>query len=180
AFRLTNKYNTPVHISHVRVSCGCVTANTLAHDLQPGQSTSIVAQMDTSRFFGSKSVTVYVQFDRPQWQEVALVVQANSRDDVTIAPDSLAFGQVKRGKGSASTVTVTFLGSAMQVVDVRSESNYVQPVAKELRRTDGEVAYELTARLRPDVPVGKWYTDLWLRTNNPSVPQVRVPLTVEI
>ncbi|HMC66221.1 MAG TPA: hypothetical protein VKI65_14890, partial [Gemmataceae bacterium] len=43
-----------------------------------------------------------------------------------------------------------------------------------------EVAYELTATLRSDTPVGKWYTDLWLKTNNPSMPRVRVPLTVEI
>src|SRR6266849_2624134 len=64
AFRLTNKYNTPVHISPVRVSCGCVSASALATELQPGQSTSIVAHMDSSRFFGSKSVTIYVSFDR--------------------------------------------------------------------------------------------------------------------
>src|SRR5437660_799351 len=42
------------------------------------------------------------------------------------------------------------------------------------------VVYRLTGRLRGDAPVGKWYTDLWLRTNNPSMPQVRVPLTVDI
>src|SRR5205823_8117642 len=122
-FRLTNKFNTPVHIANVRVSCGCVTASALAHDLQPGESTSILANMDTSRFYGSKSVTIYVQFDRPQWDEVQLVVQANSRDDVSLAPESLAFGPVKRGKASASKVTVTFLGnSQMQVLDLRSES----------------------------------------------------------
>jgi hypothetical protein len=28
--------------------------------------------------------------------------------------------------------------------------------------------------------VGKWYTDVWLKTNNPGMPQIRVPLTVEI
>ena len=34
--------------------------------------------------------------------------------------------------------------------------------------------------MRPDTPVGKWYTDVWVKTNNPSIPQVRVPLTVEV
>ena len=30
------------------------------------------------------------------------------------------------------------------------------------------------------MPVGKWYTDVWLKTNNPEYPQIRVPLTVEV
>src|SRR5262249_22108821 len=34
--------------------------------------------------------------------------------------------------------------------------------------------------LRPDAPAGKWYTDVWLKTNNPATPRIRVPLTVEI
>lgn len=180
-FRFTNKYNTPVHVSSVRVSCGCVSASAGTAEVQPGQTGTISANMDTSRFFGSKAVTIYVQFDRPQWEEVHLTVQANSRDDVSISPDSLSFGQVKRGKPSSSKVNVTFLGNGYtQITDLRSESNYVQPVLKELRRGDGEVVYEVAARLRPDLPVGKWYTDVWLRTNNPAAPQVRVPLTVEV
>jgi hypothetical protein len=28
--------------------------------------------------------------------------------------------------------------------------------------------------------VGKWYTDVWLKSNNPDIAAIRVPLTVEI
>ena len=68
----------------------------------------------------------------------------------------------------------------MGVVDVRSESNYIRPALQEVRRLDSEVTYQLSTTLRQDTPVGKWYTDVWLRTNNPALPQVRVPLTVDI
>jgi len=44
----------------------------------------------------------------------------------------------------------------------------------------GEVSYQVSARIRPDTPVGKWFTDVWLSTNDPSMPRLRVPLTVEI
>src|SRR5262249_37066195 len=63
---------------------------------------------------------------------------------------------------------------------VNSESNYIQTTLKNVRRDAGEVSYQLTASLRPDAPVGKWYTDVWLKTNNPATPRIRVPLTVEI
>lgn len=180
-FRVTNKTNAPIHIAGVRVSCGCVSASALQEDLAPGQSTAILANMDTRRFTGPKSVTIYVSFDRPNWDEVHLLVQANGRDDVMLTPESLAFGQVRRGNAPTMNLNVSFLGNSQcRIQDVRSESNYVTPTIKETRRDDGEVAYQLTARIRQDVPVGKWYTDIWLTTNNPSTPRVRVPLTVEV
>jgi hypothetical protein len=180
-FRLTNKTAAPVRLGSIRVSCGCVAATALHSDLAPGQTTSILVQMDTRRFHGIKNVTIYVQFERPQWEEVRLWVQANSRDDFTVTPDTLAFGQVKRATTPAASVIVSFLGNGQwQITGVHSDSNYVQPLLTELRREPAEVAYQLTARLRADAPVGKWYTDLWLQTNNPVTPRVRVPLTVEI
>src|SRR5262245_49411597 len=60
-FRVANKTKYAVNISGVRVSCGCVTAFAQKPLLQPGEETHIVALMDTTRFTGAKSVTIYVQ-----------------------------------------------------------------------------------------------------------------------
>jgi hypothetical protein len=178
---VANKTGGPVSITSVRVSCGCTSATVMRSYLNPGEETAVVARMDTTRFTGVKSVTIYVQFDRPAFEEVRLWVQANARNDFNVAPDSLAFGQVRRGTAAAAAVHVTFYGNGdARVVDVRSESNYIRPSLREVRRQDSEVTYELSGTLRHDAPVGKWYTDVWLRTNNPTMPQVRVPLTVEI
>jgi hypothetical protein len=180
-FRLANKSRTTLNIASVRVSCGCVTATALKGTLAPGEETSVVAQMDTRRFSGVKTVTIYVQFDRPAWEEVRLWVQANSRDDVSVTPDAFTFGRTKRGGAPSSSVTVTFLGgSPAQITGIQTDSNYVQTAVKTLSREDQDVAYQLTATLRPDAPVGRWYTDVWLQTSNPAMPRLRVPLTVEI
>jgi hypothetical protein len=126
-------------------------------------------------------VTIFVQFDRPAVEEVRLWVQANGRNDFNVTPDTLALGQVKRGGTPAATAAVTFYGLGdVKITDVKSESNYIQATVKEVRRQDTEVAYQVTAKMRGDTPVGKWYTDLWVKTNNAALPQIRVPLTVEI
>jgi len=180
-FHLTNKTKQTVHIAGVRVSCGCTSASAVQTELAPGQGTAIVADMDTRRFAGNKAVTIFVQFDRPSWEEVQLKVQANSRDDVTISPESLAFGQTKRGSSPSASVTVAFQGnSRLKITQASCESTYVRTTLKELRRDAQEVSYRLTARVRPDIPVGKWYTDIWLTTDNATTPRVRVPLTVDI
>jgi hypothetical protein len=72
------------------------------------------------------------------------------------------------------------LYNGARITDIERESNYILASAKAVRRDAAEVSYEVTASIRPDCPVGKWYSDLWLKTNNPSMPRVRVPLIVEI
>jgi hypothetical protein len=182
-FRVVNKTKQAVNISTVRVSCGCLTAYASPKTfLQPGEETTIVTTMDTTRFTGAKSVTVYVQFDRPNFEEVRLWVQANGRNDFMLTPDTFAMGQAKRGTAPTSTVRVTIYGNKdAKIESAKGESNYVVPVVKEVHRLDtGEVAYDITAKLRADTPVGKWYTDVWVKTNIASMTQVRVPLTVEV
>ncbi len=49
-----------------------------------------------------------------------------------------------------------------------------------MARGYGDVTYEVAAKVRSDIPAGKWYTDVWLKTNNPAMPKLRVPVTVEV
>jgi uncharacterized protein DUF1573 len=180
-FRVVNNTSGPVSIASVRVSCGCVSASALKNYLEAGEETAILARMDSTRFIGPKSVTIYVQFDRPAYEEIRLTVQANGRNDFNVAPDTLAFGAIQRSTAPVAAVTLTFYGSPdTQITEIKGDSNYIRPSVKTVLRTEAEAVFEVTAKLRPDTPIGKWYTDVWVKTNNPSIPQVRVPLTVEV
>jgi hypothetical protein len=185
-FRIVNNTKQPVHIKSVRPSCMRCSSAQLAGGvsemwLQPGQATAIIAKMDTNQFVGTKPITIYVYFGQPYFQEARLQIQANSRDDVTFSPDNIAFGQVKRGASPESKITIAFPGNGQtKITEIKSDSNYVTPAIKEVKRGAAETVYEVTAKLRKDTPAGKWYTDLWLTTNNASMPKIRVPVTVEV
>jgi uncharacterized protein DUF1573 len=181
-FTVKNNTGQTVTISGVRVSCNlCTSATVLKGQLKSGEETSVSVRMDAGKFLGVKTVYIYVTFSEPQYDEVRLWIQANSRDDVNLTPDTLAFGRVKRGAAAAKSATITFYGGVpSEITGVESESNYVQAKAGAARRGGNEVSYDVSVKLRPDTPVGKWFTDVWVKTNNPSLPRVRVPLTVEI
>src|SRR3954468_21697652 len=83
-FRVVNRTKQAVNVSSVRVSCGCVTATANKTHLEPGEETTIYATMDSTRFVGAKSVTIFVQFDQPSFDEVRLFVQANGRNDFAV------------------------------------------------------------------------------------------------
>src|SRR5260370_20470181 len=69
-FRVKNNTKGDVNISNVRVSCGCTSAWAVKTHLSPGEETAIMAKMDTTRFSGPKTVTIFVQFDAPAFEEV--------------------------------------------------------------------------------------------------------------
>ncbi len=75
-FAIHNGSQAVVHVTELRVSCGCVTARLERPELAPGQDGAILAQMHTDRFVGDKVVTIHVHFDRPEQQEVVLQVRA--------------------------------------------------------------------------------------------------------
>jgi RNA polymerase sigma factor (sigma-70 family) len=83
SFGLVNRTDEPVHIAAVRSSCGCASVQRYQSTLMPGQQSVLAVELDTRRFVGPKTVTFYVQFDRPRVAEVVLTVRADSRPDAT-------------------------------------------------------------------------------------------------
>lgn len=181
-FRVVNNTGGPVTINSVRVSCGrCSSANALARTLAPGQDTAVLVSMMTNQFSGHKEIIVTVQFSQPRFEEVRLTVRASSRDDIAFSPENLNFGQVKRGKEGTAGMLVTFYGApTTQITEAKCDSNYVQASVEEVRRDGGEVTYKINGKVRPDTPPGKWFSDIWLKTNNASVAKLRVPVVVEV
>ena len=109
-FIIKNTTNASITMGTARVSCGCVSASVLKSELAAGESTAVVAYMDTRRIPHAgvlKSVLVYVPFLSPNLEEVTLKVQSIARDDLTFSPDVLAMGTVKKGKKATATTKIT-------------------------------------------------------------------------
>lgn len=180
-FRVKNNTSETVHISGVRVSCGCVSASVLKSQIEPNEETSVIANMDSTRFNGSKSVTVYVSFDKPKFEEVRLLVQAYGRNDFAVSPDNFNFNEIRRGKSAESKITLRFYGFPnLEVVEAKTESHYLKVKYELIKREGNDVIYEATAVVREDIPVGKWFSDIFFKTNVGSIPMVRVPLNVQV
>ena len=183
-FMLTNTSGQELTIGRPRVSCGCVTATVLNPRLAPGQSTAVLAQMDTRRIPRAgelRTVTVYVPFLAPQLEEVQLRVTATARDDLVMTPETLAFGTVQKGQGGKATVRVTVYGNAnWQVINPVSSGAYVKPSVAEVDRQGGQVTYEVSATVDPECPVGNWTADVWVESNAPGIERLRIPVTVAV
>jgi hypothetical protein len=179
-FRIVNKGDKPLHIYNVSVSCGCTQAHAVDNTIPPGKETAVWASMDSSRFYGYKQVTIYVRFDQPQYTELRTAVVATSREDFAYSSTGINFGKVPAGEAKTGAMNITFYRGNLQLLEPSAESSFVVPTLKEVRRTATETVYEVDAKLRPDTPPGLWFTDVWVKTNDPGISKLRVPLTVEV
>jgi hypothetical protein len=183
-FRFTNTTNQTLTLGQPRVSCGCVSASVSQNTVAPGQTAAVIAQMNTNRAGPAgvlKAVTVYVPFVAPSPTEVSLRVQAVIRDDLILSPDTVNLGSVRKGQGAVGQTKVTFLSDPnWQVTEVTSSGAFVKAEAKLESRNGAMVTYVLNASLDKDCPAGYWIADLTLKTNNPAVASVRVPVTVTV
>lgn len=183
-FIIKNTSKDHIKLGTARVSCGCVSASVLKSDLAPDESTAVAAYMDTRRIPTAgvlKTVLVYVPFISPQMEEVTLKVQSIARDDLIFSPETLAFGNVKKGKGATAKMKVTLYNHGnWEVSEVTSTGKFVKGEAKLANRTSTEVTYEVTATLDEGCPVGNWTSDLYLKTNANGLEKVRLPVSVNV
>ena len=154
------------------------------NQVKPGETAAVIAYMDTRRIptpNTTKSVLVYVPFMAPVQEEVTLRVQTVARDDLMMSPDSLAFGTVKKGQEAKTSTKVTFLSDPnWQITDANSTGGYVKAEVKQDSRAGGLVTYEVTAILDKDCPAGNWVSDIYLKTSNPAIAKLRIPVTVNV
>jgi len=183
-FRFTNNTKQTVTLGQPRVSCGCVTPALTTTKVAPGETAAVLAYMDTRRIPYSgvtKTVIVYVPFQSPTFEEVALKVTTVTRDDLLMSPDTLAFGTVSKGKPTKTTTKVTFTSDPNWTVKKASSTGiYVKPEFKLASREGTTVTYEVTATIDKDCPAGNWTSDIYLETSNPAVAKLRIPVTVNI
>ncbi len=183
-FAIKNTSKNALKLGTARVSCGCVSASVLKTDLEPGESTVVVAQMDTKRIPVSnvvKSVIVYVPFLAPRLEEVTLRVQSIARDDLFYSPYELSDNKVIMGKSRTLTTKVTLLNQGKwEISDVSSTGKFVTAKTKLLSRQANEVTYEVTATLDEQCPPGYWTSELFLSTNASGLEKLRIPVTVNV
>lgn len=183
-FRFTNNTTQTLTLGTPRVSCGCTSAALSKNTVAPGETAAVIAYMDTRRIPTpnvTKSVIVYVPFLAPYQEEVALRVQTVARDDLMMSPDTLALGTVSKGQTASAVTKVTFLSDPnWKVTDADSSGAFIKASFKEESRSGSTVTYEVTATLDKNCPAGNWVSEINLKTSNPAVAKLRIPVTVNV
>jgi len=186
-FPITNTSKQKVTMGTPRIQCGCVSVTLMQATLDPGETTYLVAFMNTAKIpvtqlNTNKSVTVSVPFSSPTFEEVVLTVKCFCNTNLLWSTsDGVAFGTVTKGKAATASMEVTLLNTpGWEIKEVKSHGAYVKAEAKATKKTSNSVTYEIVCTLSDKCPAGSWMSDLTVVTNALGVEKMRVPVTVNV
>lgn len=183
AFRIVNATEHDVHIAGWRTKCGCTDVKVGSKAIPPGTQTTIEVTLDTTKFQDHKASGITLIFDRPQFAEVDLTVNAFIRSEVLLSPGSVDLGVVPRGTARTQRSTLTYHGSVpdWSITKLNTISEHVTAELREVSRSPGgAVQYALTATLNPTAPAGYFRDEITLSTSDPSSPTIPVSVTATV
>jgi Protein of unknown function (DUF1573) len=168
-FTITNTTGKDVRIKNVAPSCHCVSPMVTDYTIPPGGTSIIDAKMNTSGFFGSKTVTITVTFDRPRRGELQLRVSTVSSGGANVTSSEVDFGVATLGQKLEKKLLLDFTGAADRKIEsVQFNKDKVTASYKELERTTERVRYELTLALPETLPPGQLEEKVLIKTNDPK------------
>lgn len=174
-FLLHNTTDNEVRIKRIRVSCGCTTASMSSERIGPGETALLDAVMDTSGFQGSKSVTIFVQFERPWRGEASLRLSCTSIGNLGQGASEVDFGVIPVGTGAVKRLNLDYTGNPKWAI---TGLDFGHPAVKaevaEVSRDAQLVRYELTIHLAPTAPSGPLEDRIRIHTNDPATSEVVV------
>jgi Protein of unknown function (DUF1573) len=187
-FPIENNTKGTVKIGAPRIGCGCVSVSVLKGELAPGEKTYMAAYMDTKKIPQTqrnqiKTVSVHVPFIVPNQplREIKVDVTTVGREDMSMSPDMLALGTVKKGTAGTSKVTVTLFSPIVwNLTEVKSTGQFVKAEFKKVTAPAGQTAYEITATVLDTCPAGNWMSDVFLKSATPGLESYRIPVTVNV
>jgi hypothetical protein len=182
-FLLTNRLAEPVTILNLRPSCGCTSGVASVATVQPGQTATIEATMDTRNFVGAKSTILYVSMITAGGveAETGLGVSSFILSDIVLNPGAIEFGTVSKGQAPTQVLTIDKINAPNYRFErMASKSRAIRAQLLETARENGSVSYSLSVSLRPDAPAGIIRDEIRLFSNDAETPSIPVSVTAYI
>ena len=142
----------------------------------------ITASLEPGAPIGEFKAKITILSDHPKQPKAELPVIATVRGNIDLDRDMFFLGLVRKGKQSASNVTISTVGKdPLKIAKIDNPLSYVsvdvKPSFDKLRTLGGEgKEYILTATLKPDAPLGNIKGDITIHTNDPDQPDIKIPV----
>lgn len=184
-FTVTNPYDAPMQVVKVRGSCTCLGVQEFTRVLGPFESAPFTVTMNTAKFVGADTKTLYVEFGPKYASTAILKLSANSRTEVQVNPGAVAFGSVARGARVSQAVRVEFKGDkrGWKLTEAVPPAGPLEVEFREVGRGGplrGGAEYLVTVSLKPTAPPGPISGQITLKTNDPANPLVQLAVTGQV
>lgn len=183
-FEMENLYEEDVRILGVHSSCGCTIPSAPTRVLKSEEKGEVVARFNTNgQHTREKSATLTVELEtvvggKTLRDTVLLSVSGYIRPDVVLTPGIVEFGSVREGQPVVRTVLLEYAGrNDWSLTKINRSNPFIHAKAEGIRRSGGDVAYQITVTLKKDAPIG-YVRDVLRFTTNEKKPGQTEPVEI--
>ena len=175
-FALTNRGTLPLTITNVETSCGCLAPKLDRRDLAPGASATLAVEINTlSQPAGPIGWPVRVSCKSGETTEtLEVILRAQLISEVRIEPAAAVF-RIRNPRSVTVTVTDT-RNKPFKIIGVGAST---PQITTELLPGDGAVR-QIKVTASPEGSPSTRSEIVWITTDDPLYPQIRVPVTLTI
>ena len=178
---VTNPFKEDLQITNIGTSCGCFQATTPKKVLKTHESTVISVSMNTVKFEGDRNANldVTMTFNGRDYKSVRVPLKGFIRTDFSISPPSVNLATVEQGRGTTRSVVLRSMRPGMKITSVQATNPLVKAEVRE-RGGYNSSEFEIAVSLDPSAPLGDVRDLLSIRTNDPSVSELKVEVSGKV
>jgi hypothetical protein len=173
AFVVRNEGEAPLRLGTPETTCKCTVSEAAKEAIPPGGEATITLEWTPTGPTDTFEQSAILPTNDPQMPELRLLVMGRVDSLVRVMPEGTWYaGEVSGSREIAVTGYVfSSLLDDLEIVSAQSENPLltaeITPVtaSEELEQYKAKSAYRVTAKLAPEVPVGKFQEKLTLTTN---------------
>ena len=171
-----------VHITALEPSCGCLQPRMEKRDYKPGESGEFLLRVATAnQESGAKEYRVKVKYTDPEPREQEVVFKVTlPKDQVYVRPRALTIHQNNTSPTTQELVVTDLRASPFHLKSVRCASDFVavELLPDEPARTGEPRKMKARLTVQGVIPPGKHQAIVCITTDDPSYPEIRVPLVI--
>lgn len=181
-FRFRNRGKTPVHITDLKPSCGCLAPRLAKRDFAPGETGEIILPLMTpNEPAGPREYTITVLYEDPEPRETRLTFRVVLPEkQITVRPRSMAFYQFGTRSSTRDIYVTDYPKLGLKVTKAECNSKYV---SVKVRKADfdsyGHPRHPVTITVAGIVAPGRHRAVVTIHTDHPRYRRLQVPLIIE-
>lgn len=180
-FKLKNEGSAPLIIRAARPTCGCTVAD-FDPEIAPGETGEVRAKLDTTDFRGPISKSILVACNDPFAPTVALTIRVDVQPFLAVYPRPLVRFNALEKQVAVQKITVagTERSGDFKLVGTESDSPNLDITYKQINDPAkmvpdaGKPQYEVSIKLKKDIPAGPINTHVTLLTNTKKEPKIKI------
>ena len=177
-FQLTNTGKVPLTVTDVAGGCGCFRHKVGRRTLDPGQGTELAVTVSLlAQPAGARAWDLRVRYVSGETaNDLPIRLTATVTRDVSVEPAALMLSAEGEITGSVSVVDRR--PKPLSITGARLGIKGVSATVRPGKRADGVFVQAIDVAVAADVPPGPYADELCLDTDDPTTPEIRVPIRV--